>query len=178
MNALASLAEYCSDDEVAADDAAASAPTHLRPVVTTAPLHSAPACAGQGAMKSHIVAYDPKQAFLTTHNPLKRDLMAPAAGPKHPNRSESFMPHLGNAATQNGFIAPTSVAPWAFEEQYYTYNSMGYAVGVDGKQVGDSAKAAANGGQSVSTLQPSSSSSSSSSSSGPRSPQAQRHAGP
>ena len=153
MNSLASLAEYGSDDDMG-DSQPTNNTVHLKPEVTLAPLHSAPAVSGQVVDKNQMVAYDPKRAFFTTHNPLKRDLLAPTAGPQHPEHSEAFMPHLGNAAHQNGFIAPTSVAPWAFEEQFHTFNSMGYAVGVDGAQVGDVSKASANDGQSVSTLQP------------------------
>ena len=80
---------------------------------------------------------------------------APAAGPAHPYHAPSFMPHLGSAAHANGAIEPTHVAPWAFEEQFHTYNSFGYAVGTSGEVVGDARKFNTSGGDTVNSALPS-----------------------
>jgi len=65
------------------------------------------------------------------------------------------MPHLGSAAHANGAIEPTHVAPWAFEEQFHTYNSYGYAVGTSGEVVGDARKFHSSGGDTVNSALPS-----------------------
>ena len=74
-----------------------------------------------------------KKKGVVKYNPTKAEMMAPLAGPAHPYHAPSFMPHLGAAAHANGAIAPTSVAAWAFEEQFHTYNSYGYAIGTGGE---------------------------------------------
>lgn len=93
--------------------------------MVTAPISSAPMVYGALSSQSYLSIYDPKNASKgLKHNPTKKELMAPVLGPAHPNHAPSFMPHLGSAAHAQGYIAPTSVAPWAFDEQYHTYSQF------------------------------------------------------
>jgi pre-mRNA-processing factor 17 len=104
---------------------------------------------------NYLAIYDPKNKTATMkHNPTKAELLAPTAGPAHPHHAPSFMPHVGSAAHASGYIAPTNVAAWAFEEQYHTYNAYGYAIGTSGDVVGNAETFKKQGGDSVSTIKP------------------------
>lgn len=95
---------------------------HLKPKMISAPMSSAPMVYGAlPSSQSYLSIYDPKNASKgLKHNPTKQELMAPIVGPEHPSHAASFMPHLGAAAHAQGYIAPTAVAAWAFDEQFHT----------------------------------------------------------
>mmetsp|Transcript_24662 Transcript_24662/g.33817 ORF Transcript_24662/g.33817 Transcript_24662/m.33817 type:complete len:608 (-) Transcript_24662:351-2174(-) len=155
------LQNYGSDDEEA------SVPDnmeHLKAKMIARPLQSAPHILGAlpESMRSKALTlsaggskpgYNP--GAMMKHNPTAMEMNMPVSGPKHPfHRSGSFMPHLGAAAHANGYIAPEYVAPWAFEEQFHTYNNFGYAVDTEGEVCGSVKKSEEASHNSVSTMRP------------------------
>jgi len=149
------VAAYSSDPE---DEEHQANTDHLKPEMISQPVKSAPLVVGaapKALQPKYLALYDPKKAAKgLRYNAKKEVLMAPSAGPKHPFRTQAFMPHLGAAAHANGYIAPTNVDQWAFEEQFHTYNSYGYAMDTRGQVVGDSGAYRDQQGDSVSTMKP------------------------
>jgi pre-mRNA-processing factor 17 len=102
-------------------------------------LHEGKAVAA--AATRHLL--DPKARSVQYNLPHK-DMAAPLVGPAHPYQKDGIAAGLKNHRA--GHVEDTHLHSFAFDEQYNTYHSMGYAAAPTGQGLVGQAAAAAAGG--------------------------------
>ena len=68
---------------------------------------------------------DPLQ-HVVVFNPTYEQLWAPIVGPAHPYTKDGIAQGMRNHKL--GFVEDTSIEPFIFDEQYYTFHKYGYAL--------------------------------------------------
>ncbi|CAM9434937.1 unnamed protein product [Chrysoparadoxa australica] len=91
-----------------------------------------------------------EQGQLMLHNPTAASLRAPLQGPAHPYQKKQYVP-AGATKSISGVIEKASIEDWSFQEQYHTYHQYGYAIDVNGQQIGDEKARQSRGDNSVYT---------------------------
>ena len=156
------LAQYSGSDDAGAggdtdDDVATTAAMlrakHAVPDLAPRVNDAGLAIAGEGddarlvTMASTRDMHDPNKKKIY-YNVKYDDLHEPLAGPAHPFNPAGAARGLRNHAT--GHVESAHVNKHAFDEQFQTFNALGYAVAPDGSAyVGDVAAAHTHGGESV-----------------------------
>ena len=94
-----------------------------------------------------VIAHDAVQLYT---NPKASSILAPMHGPQHPFKFN--VAPQGTTQAGLGFIEPSAMDDYAFEEQYQTYQRSGYAVDNSNAIVGDVNAYFASGGETAQSV--------------------------
>ena len=126
MDSLAGIASYSDSDSSPEDDASISVPENVQLVVKnkSREIVTAPqVIAKEEVFQSKFMVDTSKQIDLA-YNPTYEELFAPEQGPKNPFKTEQA---LAKANTLTGYVEPTHINDFQFENQRRTFHSFGYA---------------------------------------------------
>ena len=125
MDSLAGIANY-SDSDSCNEDESLTVPERVQLLVKTKSrdVITAPQVIAKEEVFQSKFMVDTSKHVDLTYNPTYEELFAPEQGPKNPFKTEQA---LAKANTLTGYVEPTHINDFQFENQRRTFHSFGYA---------------------------------------------------